>query len=38
LALFFLLIVFLVVIVAIVLVAFPPHRVAEWLTKNDKPK
>jgi len=33
-----LLIVFLVVIVAIVLAAFPPHRIAEWMTSGDKNK
>jgi len=37
-ALVALLLVFLIVIVAIVLVAFPPHRIAEWLTKGAKKK
>jgi hypothetical protein len=36
LALAFLLLVFLFVIAAIVLAAFPPHRMAEWLTKGKK--
>jgi hypothetical protein len=36
LALFFLLMVFFIVIMAIVLVAFPPQRIAEWLTKSKK--
>jgi hypothetical protein len=35
-ALFFLLLVLFVVLVAIVLAAFPPTRVAEWLTGKKK--
>jgi hypothetical protein len=31
-----LLLVFFIAIVAIVLVAFPPQRIAEWLTKDKK--
>jgi hypothetical protein len=38
LALFFLLVVLFFVIVVIVLFAFPPHRLAEFLTKSDKKK
>jgi hypothetical protein len=37
-ALAVLLFVFLVVIAAVVLAAFPPHRVAEWLTRGDRKK
>jgi hypothetical protein len=37
-ALVILLFVFLVVILAVVLVAFPPQRIAEWLTKSAKKK
>jgi hypothetical protein len=37
-ALLGLLIVFFIVIVAIAFAAFPPHRVAEWLTKGGKKK
>jgi hypothetical protein len=33
-ALFFLLVVFLIVVLAIVLVAFPPQRIAEWLGRK----
>ena len=33
-----LLFVFLIVCAAIVLAAFPPHRIAEWLTSGDKKK
>jgi hypothetical protein len=33
-ALIFLLVVFLVVVIAIVLAAFPPHRIAEWFGRN----
>ncbi|HLW77770.1 MAG TPA: hypothetical protein VKS01_12310 [Bryobacteraceae bacterium] len=35
-ALFFLLLVFFICIVAIVLFAFPPHRIVELLYKQDK--
>jgi hypothetical protein len=37
-ALFFLLFVFFVVIAAIVLFAFPPHRIAEWLGRSSNKK
>jgi hypothetical protein len=33
-----LLVVFFILIVAIVLAAFPPHRIAEWMAKGDKKK
>jgi hypothetical protein len=33
-----LLLVFFIAIVAIVLAAFPPHRIAEWLTSGSKDK
>jgi hypothetical protein len=33
-ALFFLLAVFFVVIAAIVLFAFPPHRIVQWMARN----
>ena len=35
-ALFFLLFVFFIVIVGVVLLAFPPNAMAEWLTKSKK--
>jgi len=35
-ALFFLLLVFFIVLIAIVLAAFPPTKVAEWLTGKKK--
>lgn len=35
-ALFFLLVVLFIVLVAIVLAAFPPTRIAEWLTGKKK--
>jgi len=34
LALFFLIFIFLIVILAVVLLAFPPNAIAEWLTKG----
>jgi hypothetical protein len=37
-ALFVLLAVFFFVIVAIVLFAFPPHRIAEWLGRSSQKK
>jgi hypothetical protein len=37
-ALFVLLVVFFFVIVAIVLFAFPPHRIAEWLGRGSNKK
>jgi hypothetical protein len=37
-ALFFLLFVFFIVIAAIVLFAFPPHRIAEWLGRSSNKK
>jgi hypothetical protein len=37
-ALFFLLVVLLIAVLAVALVAFPPQRIAEWLTKKDPPK
>jgi hypothetical protein len=37
-ALAILLFVFFVVILAVALVAFPPQRIAEWLTKGAKKK
>jgi hypothetical protein len=37
-ALAVLLFVFLIVILAVALVAFPPQRIAEWLTKGSKKK
>jgi cbb3-type cytochrome oxidase subunit 3 len=38
LALFFLLLVLFIVILAVVFMAFPPQRVAEWLTRGSKKK
>ncbi len=35
-ALFWLIVVFIIVIVAIVLAAFPPHKIAEKMTKGKK--
>jgi hypothetical protein len=35
-ALFFLLLMFFIAILAVVLMAFPPQRIAEWLTKEKK--
>lgn len=37
-ALAVLLFVFLIVVAAIAMAVFPPHRIAEWLTKGDKKK
>ena len=35
-ALFFLLLVFVIVIAAIVLAAFPPHKIVAWMAKSKK--
>jgi hypothetical protein len=37
-ALFFLLLVLFIAVMAVALVAFPPQRIAEWLTKKNDPK
>jgi hypothetical protein len=37
-ALAVLLFVFLILIIAIAATVFPPHRIAEWLTRGDKKK
>jgi hypothetical protein len=37
-ALALLLLVFFIVILAVAFAAFPPQRIAEWLTKGDKNK
>jgi hypothetical protein len=34
-ALFFLLLVLGIAVIAVCFVAFPPHRIAEWLTKKN---
>jgi hypothetical protein len=34
-ALFFLLLVLFIVVIAVAFAAFPPHRIAEWLTKKN---